>query len=212
MYICVNSYREDVCSPLRVNLMDGKQHRVKDWELLERLFEKRRHFERFALLYVHDPEIARDIMMDSFRYFMEHIGDIDTSGNIEGYMFKVVKNKCLDWLQRERIRQNVEDAIQRDAEFEVEMRIATLRAFDPDWLYDAELRARIDRALNRLPEKTRKIFMMSRRDSMSYQEISEALDISVKTVEFHISKALSILRNELGHLMTYLMILLSIGN
>lgn len=182
----------------RAIIMDGKQQGINDWQLLERLFEKRRHFERFALLYVHDAEVARDIMMDSFRYFMEHLDAIDTTGNIEAYMFRVVKNKCLDWLQRERIRQNAEDVMQRDAEFEIEMRIATLRAFDPDWLYDAELRARIKKAINRLPEKTRQIFVMSRRDNMSYQEISEALDISTKTVEYHISKGLALLREELG--------------
>ena len=188
--------------------MSFEQPHIKDTRVLELLFEKRRRFEHFALLYVRDSEVARDIMMDSFRYMLEHIGDIDTTGNIEAYMFRVVKNKCLDWLQREQIRRAAENALQRDAEFEIEMRIATLRAFDPDWLYDNELRARIRVAVERLPEKTRRVFLMSRRDDMSYREISDALDVSVKAVEFHISKALHSLRTDLGD--SLLMVLLLI--
>lgn len=189
--------------------MGDNVSRMDDWRMLERLFEKRHRFERFSMLYVHDREVARDIMMDSFRYFMEHIADIDTGGNIEAYMFRVVKNKCLDWLQRERIRQSVEHTMQKDAEFELNMRLVTLRAFDPDWLYDVELRGRIQNAIDNLPEKTRRIFLMSRHDNMTYQQISNALDISVKTVEFHISKALSLLRVSLGDmLMVYLFIML----
>lgn len=179
-------------------LMETEQSHIEAKDVLEQLFEKRKRFERFAVLYVRDAEVARDIMMDSFKYLLEHIEGIDTTGNMEAYMFRVVKNKCLDWLQREQIRQTAESVLQRDAEFEIEMRIATLRAFDPDWLYNAELRARIKRAVNRLPEKTRKVFIMSRHDEKTYQEISEALDVSVKTVEFHISKALLALRTELG--------------
>lgn len=192
--------------------MDAKDSENNDnIRLIASLFENRHKFERLALLYVHDSEVARDIVMDSFRYLMEHIDDIDTSGNVEGYMFRVVKNKCLDWLQRERIRQSVENVLQRDAEFEIDMRIATLRAFDPDWLYDEDLRNYIFAAIERLPEKTRRIFLMSRHDNLSYKDISIRLNVSVKTVEFHISKALSLLRTDLGDkIMIYALILLSL--
>lgn len=202
-----------MCLRQRTSRMDEEEPlHNNNLKLIASLFESRYKFERLAILYVHDKEVARDIMMDSFRYLMEHIDSIDTGGNVEGYMFRVVKNKCLDWLQRERIRQTAENALQRDAEFEIEMRIATLRAFDPDWLYDQELRSRIYEAIDRLPDKTRRIFLMSRHDNMSYQEISNELDISVKTVEFHISKALASLRNDLGdNLMIYALILLSIN-
>lgn len=193
--------------------MANEESRHNDkFKLIEALFENRMKFERFAALYVHNNEVARDIMMDSFRYLVEHIDGIDTDRNIEGYMFRVVKNKCLDWLEHERVRQTAENAIRRDAEFEIEMRLATLRAFDPDWLYDQELRNRIYAAIDRLPEKTRRIFLMSRHDNMSYQEISELLDISVKTVEFHISKALAAIRRDLGaNLMIYVFLMLSMN-
>ena len=49
-----------------------------------------------------------------------------------------------------------------DARWELEMNIATLRAFDPMWLYDKDVRACIRQALDNLPGKTRRIFLMSR--------------------------------------------------
>ena len=179
-----------------------------DYSFIEELFERRKRFERFAMLYVTDPETARDIMMDSFRYVWEHRHSIDTTGNVEAYMFCVVRNKCLDHLQREQTRRRTENDIQNDAEFEINMRIATLKAFNPQWLYDQDTRAQVAKALARLPEKTRRIFLMSRRDEMTYQQIADTLGVSVKTVEFHISKALKSLRTDLGPLMALLMLLL----
>lgn len=178
-----------------------------DYGFIEKLFEQRKRFERFAMLYVTDPETARDIMMDSFRYVWERRHSIDTSGNIEAYMFCVVRNKCLDHLQREQTRRRTESDIQNDAEFEISMRIATLKAFDPQWLYDEDTRAQVAKALSRLPEKTRRIFLMSRQDEMTYQQIADTLGLSVKTVEFHISKALKSLRRDLGPMITLLLLL-----
>lgn len=169
----------------------------QDFKALELLFDRRSRFERMAMLYVRDREVARDLMMESFKYFWEHRHEIDLSGNIEAYMYRVVRNKCLDWLQREQLRRRMESTLQSDAEFEIQMRISTLQAFDPDWLFDRELQAHVRRSIAALPEKTRQIFIMSRRDNLTYQEIADKMDVSVKTVEFHISKALRLLHKDL---------------
>ena len=177
---------------------------VNDYSVFEALFEKRKRFERFAMLYVTDSETARDIMMESFRYVWMRRHSIDTSGNMEAYMFCVVRNRCLDHLQREYTRRRIENDLQDDADFEIRMRINTLQAFDPEWLYDEDTRAQVAKALSRLPEKTRRIFLMSRRDEMTYQQIADTIGISIKTVEFHISRALKQLRSDLGRMMTLL--------
>ena len=59
---------------------------------------------------------------------------------------------------------------------------------------EAELRERLDVAIQALPEKCRIVFMLNRMDEMSYAEVAEHLDISVKTVENQIGKALKLLR------------------
>ena len=164
------------------------------------LFEKRNRFERFAALYIHDAETVRDIVMDSYHYMWERRESLDMGGNVEAYMYSMVKNRCLDHLQRLTVRQSVEEKMMTDAEWELQMNITTLKAFDPTWLYDSELTERIRQAVDRLPERTRLIFTMSSQREMTYAEIATELQVSVKTVEFHITRALRALRADLGDL------------
>ncbi|MBK9567431.1 MAG: sigma-70 family RNA polymerase sigma factor [Saprospiraceae bacterium] len=60
-----------------------------------------------------------------------------------------------------------------------------------------ELQYKINKVISNLPEKCRLVFVLSRFEEMSYSDISKELDISVKTVENHISKALKVLRENI---------------
>lgn len=77
-----------------------------------------------------------------------------------------------------------------------------------DHLEVAELESRIKTALQRLPEKCREVFEMNRFEGKKYSEIAEKLNISVKTVETQMSKALKILKEELKDYITILILLL----
>jgi RNA polymerase sigma-70 factor (ECF subfamily) len=67
-------------------------------------------------------------------------------------------------------------------------------------LEEADLKKRLDLAIDALPEKCRLVFLLSRMEEMSYGEIARELDISVKTVENQIGKALKLLRQAVaGH-------------
>ncbi len=179
--------------------------------VIERLFAARKRFERFALLYVRDGHAVQDILMECYAYVWEHRDEIDLTGNVEAYMFTMIKHKCLDHLLHLSRRQGVEEQLSSDARWELDMSITTLRAFDPLWIYDKEVRARIEKAIASLPENTRRIFVMNRVDGMTYREIAESLGISVKTVEAHISKALKTLRGSLGDYYMVLIFLLASG-
>ena len=74
----------------------------------------------------------------------------------------------------------------------------------------AEIEVKISQTLDALPEKCRQIFVMSRYEELKYKEIAEKLNISIKTVETQMSKALKALRKNLAEYMTVL--LLVIGN
>ena len=78
--------------------------------------------------------------------------------------------------------------------WELNLRIATLEACNPEKLFSDELQSLVDKALETLPEQTRDIFVRSRYNNQSHKEIAVALGISTKTVEFHITKALKVLR------------------
>jgi RNA polymerase sigma-70 factor (ECF subfamily) len=76
-----------------------------------------------------------------------------------------------------------------------------------DTLEVAELEGRIQAALQKLPEKCRNVFEMNRFEGKKYGEIADQLELSVKTVETHMSRALKVLREEL-HDYLYVLILL----
>ena len=77
------------------------------------------------------------------------------------------------------------------------MRISSLEACEPETLFSNEVQELVNQALAKLPEKSRHIFIMSRYEGKKYQTIASETNLSVKSVEFHISKALDLLRKEL---------------
>ena len=82
----------------------------------------------------------------------------------------------------------------------------------PDWSYEndieaLELEEKINNIINSLPDKCKQIFLMSRFEGLKYNEIAEKLNISVKTVEAQMSKALKVLRENLKDYLTILIIM-----
>jgi len=61
-----------------------------------------------------------------------------------------------------------------------------------------ELKETVDRIVNNLPEKQREVFLLSRYEGLSHKEIAERLNISTKTVEYHISQSISAIKSKLS--------------
>jgi RNA polymerase sigma-70 factor (ECF subfamily) len=80
--------------------------------------------------------------------------------------------------------------------------------FEPDVFIESELQQKIKSALEKLPPRTREIFVLSRTKGYSNDEIADMLNLSKRTVETQISNALKVLRVELKE---YLFILLILG-
>jgi RNA polymerase sigma-70 factor, ECF subfamily len=77
-----------------------------------------------------------------------------------------------------------------------------------DILVVKDISIRIDQAIEELPEKCREIFLMNRYEQLKYQEIADKLQISVKTVETQMSKALQRMRVSLNEYLTLLVLIL----
>ena len=89
------------------------------------------------------------------------------------------------------------------------LKITTLEACDPEELFSSEAQRLIDETLESLPEKTRTIFIMSRYENKTHKEIAEHLGLSTKSIEFHISKALGVLRKRLKDYLPFFLIFLN---
>lgn len=155
-------------------------------------------FVRFANSYVHDLATAEDITSDAIIYYWENRQRMSSDTNVPAYILATIKNKCLNQLQHDRVKEKVNARILSNAQWDLEMRIASLTALEPAELYTRDIHDLVNAALTKLPEKSRQIFCKSRFDHLSNKEIAETMDISVKTVEAHITGAIKMLRSELG--------------
>ena len=164
-------------------------------------------FVRFADTYL-CHEAAEDIVMEAMMYYWERRNALTPDSNIPAYIMEVIKHKCLNALRHQRVRQNAEQQMLSYQQQAHELRIATLESCNPHELFGNETQLLVREALQSLPTKTRRIFLMSRYGDKSYSEIAVQLSLSVKSVEFHISKALKLLRIRLKDYLAMGLILL----
>lgn len=159
--------------------------------------EYRARFIYFARTYVRDEFIAEDLVIESFMYYWENRQTLLNKSNVPAYILTIIKNKCLNYLQREKIRENVERHLQNQDMWELQIRIATLEACNPEALFTKELHSLIKNTLDSLPSQSREVFIRSRYENQTNKEIATVMGLSVKSVEYHITKTLRIFRKVL---------------
>lgn len=140
----------------------------------------------YALRLLDDADAAEDAVHDAFMKVWERVGDDGCDIlNFRAYLYRAVRNECIAYLK------NI-----RDKAPETEFPDVAEEEIDTSFRD-----ARIWKAIDGLPEKCREIFLMSKRDGLSNDEIAEELGLSVKTVKNQMTKAFSRLREALsdGH-------------
>lgn len=168
----------------------------------------RLRFIRFAQTYISDVSIAEDMVMDTLAYYWEHRRDIKSGENILSYLLTTIKHKCLNHLRQERFHNEQNNSLSELALWELDFKISALSACDPYELYTHEVQEIVNHTLEKLPSKTRQIFLMNRYEDISYPEIAQRLSINQKTVEYHVSKALKVLRLVLKDYLSWLIFLI----
>ncbi len=151
-------------------------------------------FIRFAKSYVSYTEIAEDIVIESFMHYWENRSSLYANSNIPVYLLTVIKHKCLNYLNRLRTRREIEEYLLQMDEWELNLRIATLEACNPENLFSDEVQQIVRNTIVSFPELTREIFIRSRFKTQTHKEIADELGLSTKSVEYHITKSLKILR------------------
>lgn len=154
----------------------------------------------FGFKYVKDQDVAEELVQSMFLNLWEKSAKIEIRTSIKSYMFGAVRNAALNHIKHQKVTQSYADAHQH----------LGVSNHDDPLEYD-ELKEKIDMALQRIPEKCREIFELSRFEGKRYKEIAEELGISLKTVENQMGKALRILREELGEYLPLLLFFLTHG-
>jgi len=147
----------------------------------------------FAKSYVHNSWAAEDIASGALISLWESVGKYEVHHPLT-FLFSIVKNKSIDYLRHELTHQEALATMSEVGLREINNRIATLEACDPEKIYSEEVKTIVESTLNALPEKTKEIFLMSRFQNLTKEEIASALGITTKGVDYHITKALKSLR------------------
>lgn len=166
---------------------------IKFSELYDKFFQKS---YLFAKSYVHNSQVAEDIASDSIIKLWETINEEEIK-NIPAFLLTILKNNALDYLRKESIRNKVHDIVLKNESRELNFRISTLEECDPSFIYSKEIQDIIDASLLTLSLQTKTVFEMSRYEHLSNKEIAEKLNLSVKSIEYHITKVLTLLRKNL---------------
>ncbi len=144
----------------------------------------------FAMHMLKNTADAEDITHDVFLKIWEHRKSLGKVVSLNGYIFRVTRNAIINQLKK---RQSL-------GKYKIEGQEETLKNISgggidyENQVTTNELIELIELEIARMPEQRRKVFMMSRFENMTYDEIAENLDISPKTVQYHISNALSDLK------------------
>lgn len=154
---------------------------------------------RFAKEFVVLEEDAENITQDVFTDLWERRDAIDHIENVNAYLFRLVRNRCLDYLKHKVFEQKYAENVQASFEIELNLKLQSLDRFDVSDISEGNETERLVRdAINSLPKRCRDIFLLSRMKGLKYREISEKLGISVNTVECQIGIALKKLRVKLN--------------
>lgn len=155
----------------------------------------------YALHYLKDKDLIEDLVQEAFTAYWMKQAASDGIDSPRAYLYTAVRNRCIDAIRRRR-RQDVElESVGEDI-----LPVEDDVAISDEEAADNSLReARIWSAIDRLPAKRRRIFLMSRRDGMKYSEIAQSLGLSENTVRNQISKALEAIRQGVKKVILFLM-------
>ena len=170
---------------------------VKDFEGLFRI-----HYSAlcaYANMYLNDVDASEDMVQEMFMKLWKNREGLEIRTSLKSYLFRAVRNACLNMISHINIREEYKK------HHAVEVSEDEKNFTDESIV--SELEDKIRKTIDSLPVERRKVFVLSRFEGLKYKEIAEKLNISVKTVENQMSKALKFLRE---NLVDYLPIILLI--
>ncbi len=164
-----------------------------DQKALELLFSI--YFSRlndFARNVVKDDVISQDIVQDVFVKVWEKRIVIE-SINLEAYLFRLVRNRCIDYIKHLKVVNNRMNEILISSKYEELYRIDFI-GNEPYVLIEHELKLKIEKTIQNLPDRCREVFILSRINGLKNKEIAEKLNINIKNVERHLNRAMQSFR------------------
>jgi RNA polymerase sigma-70 factor (ECF subfamily) len=164
----------------------------------------------FARNVVRDDVISQDIVQEVFVKVWEKRSEIECI-NLEAFLFKLVRNRCIDYIKHLRVEHNRMHKIQLLSKYEELYRIDFV-GDEPYVLIEQELKQKIERTIQSLPERCREVFILSRINGLKNKEIAEKININIKNVERHLNRAMQAFRQNFSEELPIALIILVLKN
>jgi RNA polymerase sigma-70 factor (ECF subfamily) len=174
-----------------------KAIRKGDLKAFERFYNK---YQPRLFVYgfgiIHDQDTTKDLVQEAFITFWQNVDHILTDYSVTAYLFKIFHSKCIKHLRMNAIETNFSNLSElKMQEIEISYYNPDNNIMGPIFMHDVE--KLFEKAISKLPEKCREIFVLSNQEELKSAEIAIKLGLSVRTVENQIYKAIHILRDEM---------------
>lgn len=161
----------------------------------------------YATRFLSEDE-AEDVVQETFLDLWKKRDGIEIGDQIQSFLYRSVYMKSINVLKHKKVENNYSQAAE-------EMHLQKMEYYNPDSndvikrIEAQELRREMVAVMNELPDKCREVFKLSYIHGMKNKEIAEVLDISLRTAEAHMYKALKFLRERLSHLLCLFLLFLA---
>jgi RNA polymerase sigma-70 factor (ECF subfamily) len=156
----------------------------------------------FSTTFTHDLDTSEEIVQEIFVKLWEDRKSIIITTSLKSYLLKSIQNRCIDWIRHLKVRDKVSaEIIENSIGFENNTE---------EYLLKTELEQAIESSLSQLPDDLAEVFRMNRYEGMKYHEIAEKLNVSLRTIEVRIGKALHLLREHLKDFLGLLFLALNL--
>lgn len=145
----------------------------------------------FSLSYLHNTADSEGLVQDVFLKLWEKREMLNQSGNLKAFVFKVAINTIYDFIRRKNVENAFKDYVETNYD----------SATDNTWneVIFNEMQSRLNVLIEQFPTQRKKIFKLSKQEQLSNDEIAEKLNLSKRTVENHLYRAVSYLKEHLKH-------------
>lgn len=150
----------------------------------------------FCNHFINDWDKSKSLAQEVFLNLWLNHEKVETLHGIRAFLYTFARSSCLNYIRHRKVISKYEDKQLQAKEDELNREV--LESYDFDSLEFVELEDLVQKAINDLPEKCRQVFIKSRFDGKMNKEISEELNISEKTVEAHMTRALRTLKLRLS--------------
>lgn len=181
----------------------GDTHQTTERSIRERAFEElfKAHFKslcNYALFLLKDRDEAEEVVQNMFFNLYNRLDTLDFKSEEKNYLFSAVRNSCLNTIRHGKIKHDFAGRSQGNFNTSSNTEETVLKN---------ELEKKIAQSIQALPEQCGLVFKMSRFGNKKYKEIAQDLNISEKTVENHMGKALKLMRIHLKDFLSLFIIL-----